>query len=149
FLACLTTFSFAWWCGQGAPALQPAQPDEPPFRAAALPGADGPKGPAVDRHGDPLPPGAIARLGTLRFRQGLFTPCFLPDGKTILTASRHSLPFWETETGRLRREIPTGSLYVYHIALSPDGTRVAATGMLRRAGALRVWEVATGKEVRT
>jgi RNA polymerase sigma factor (sigma-70 family) len=149
FLACLTTFSFAWWCGQGAPALRPAQPDEPAARAAALPGAESPKEPAVDRHGDLLPLGALARLGTVRFRRGSFTPCFLPDGKTLLTASRHSLQFWDTATGRLRREIPTGSLYVYRIALSPDGTQVAATGMLRRAGALRVWEVATGKEVRT
>jgi RNA polymerase sigma factor (sigma-70 family) len=148
-LASLTSLAFAWWCGRGAPAGGAGQTDEPTARVAAPAQAQGPERPAVDLHGDPLPPGAIARLGTVRFRGAFLTPCFLPDGKMLLTASRASLQLWEAATGRLRREIPTGSLTVFRVALSPDGTRVAATGMLRATGALRVWDVGTGTEVRT
>jgi RNA polymerase sigma factor (sigma-70 family) len=107
----------------------------------------------TDRYGDPLPSGAIARLGTLRFRNGMFQPCFFPDGKTIMTANRHTLQFWETATGRLLREIPTGALYVWRTSLSADGKQAAATGVLHNSpsfqAALRVWDVSTGKEVRT
>jgi WD40 repeat protein len=74
---------------------------------AALGGAAQPVGPRLDRHGDPLPKGALQRLGTLRYRQP--TPIvafvFAPDGKTYATTSYVTADFavylWQTSTGRL------------------------------------------------
>src|SRR5262249_39472521 len=63
-----------------SPAVHEALPD------AIAPTPTGNEKPA-DRWGDPLPPGAVARLGTVRFRtggQGVQGLGFLPDGKTIV-----------------------------------------------------------------
>src|SRR5262249_55908083 len=75
-------------------------------RPDALPqeGTPGPKAEPgkVDRLGDPLPPGAVARLGTLRFRTKgprLAGLGFLPDSKTLVSATAtDTVQFWEAGT---------------------------------------------------
>src|SRR5262245_24439299 len=43
--------------------------------------------PRLDAHGDPLPPGAVARLGTMRWRQPVaFRLCYSTDGKALASA---------------------------------------------------------------
>src|SRR5262249_54729783 len=60
----------------------------------------------VDRQGDPLPPGVVARLGTQRYRtgdNGLHGVGFLADSKTIVSVTQeaHVLQFWEASSGKL------------------------------------------------
>jgi WD40 repeat protein len=130
---------------------------EPPPQADRKPGAVA--APHTDLYGDPLPPGALARLGTTRFRHGsygLVGLSFLPDGRTLIGATNepHEILFWETETGRLLRKLSTGTLIVRGFALSPDGKNVAVAGFYPfeesnpPKGAVLILDVASGKELR-
>src|SRR5205085_2771365 len=56
----------------------------------------------VNLHGDPLPEGALARLGTVRFRHPdpVKVATFSPDGKMIAsTCGKDTVYLWDT-TGR-------------------------------------------------
>src|SRR5215831_3417589 len=56
-----------------------------------------------DRYGDPLPPGAVARLGTVRFRHNtnIVFAAFLPDGKRVVSVSNDGLLCaWEFPSGK-------------------------------------------------
>src|SRR5262249_34589978 len=52
----------------------------------------------LDRYGDPLPEGAVARMGTVRFRHaGLRSVAFSSDGKRLVTAGvDRNIALWET-----------------------------------------------------
>src|SRR5205085_7234604 len=58
--------------------------------------------PRLDAHGDPLPEGALFRLGTVRFRHagGITCSALSPDGKFLATASGTSIVIRDVETGR-------------------------------------------------
>jgi RNA polymerase sigma factor (sigma-70 family) len=128
-------------------------------------GAVGPAGAAAasksDRYGDPLPDGTVARLGSVRFRAGdraVKAQRFSADGQTLLTvANEFTLRLWETNTGRLLREVRPGprSISVHSVTLSPDGKRIALLGSQRTRGdspwyeSIRLLVDATsGREVR-
>jgi hypothetical protein len=64
----------------------------------------------VDAFGDPLPPGAVARLGTVRFRTADFPKqlAVSPDGKRVVSTQSMQhvrLTVWEVDTGRQIREV--------------------------------------------
>src|SRR5262245_66096694 len=62
--------------------------------------------PAKDVHGDPLPPGAVARLGTLRFRHSgtILFAAFLPGGKSVSSVSNDGvICVWEFPSGKAIR----------------------------------------------
>ncbi|MHC4504578.1 MAG: WD40 repeat domain-containing protein, partial [Planctomycetota bacterium] len=71
--------------------------------------------PRVDLHGDPLPEGAIARCGTVRFRHGssVDAVAFSPDGVTLVSSGYAStLRFWDSRTGREVRTLDDGAASV-------------------------------------
>jgi RNA polymerase sigma factor (sigma-70 family) len=119
----------------GAAALTRPEPDTPP------PAPVGPRPPRADRHGDPLPAGALQRLGTARLRHagagGLVA--FLADGQTLLSVGQDgTIHFWETATGRERRRLPTGPLG-WTVALAPDEKTLAVGGTF--------WDLGTGERL--
>src|SRR5262249_49522025 len=142
----------------GAAGLLLSGPFPPPRGGAPAPEDKDKAG--KDAYGDPLPAGAIARLGTVRFRHGGFGLkglAFLADGKTPAPPSDEGrdISFWAAAPGKLLREISTGDLSVRCFAASPDGSRVAVGGFLPFEndqpipGAVRVYDTDTGKEVKT
>lgn len=110
---------------------QPATPAEGP--AAASPSVSQPQGSdRKDRFGDPLPPGALARVGTVRLRPGQSVGdtavAIAPDGKTIYSVhNRNEVRVWDVSTGKEAQPFP-GPRGCLGIALSPDGRRLVASG---------------------
>jgi RNA polymerase sigma factor (sigma-70 family) len=110
---------------------------------------------AADPLGDPLPPGAVARLGTSRFRQAgrLGAVAFSPDGKYLATGNwyrgvgepRRRVALWEAETGRPVHVWPVDDAFVHVLAFAPDGKRLAAFG---GESVVHVWDVESGRELR-
>jgi RNA polymerase sigma factor (sigma-70 family) len=102
--------------------------------------------PLLDRLGDPLPPGATRRFGTLRFRHPeIVDLAFTPDGKQLIAGSgRHPLSVFDAATGRRLREVGKVSPNnVYGFALSPDGKRIACCGF-----DVFLWDLETGRLIR-
>jgi WD40 repeat protein len=128
-----------------------------PARAAApVTQGDGKDG--VDRYGDPLPPGAVVRLGTVRYRFGGHGAAFLPDRRTVVSVPPgNAIILWDARTGRLLREISTGRFTPGHVGfgLSRDGKRLVLSGSVSddvRPGwrsAAAVFDLEAGKLLRT
>jgi RNA polymerase sigma factor (sigma-70 family) len=112
-------------------ARAPARPEEPP----------------ADAQGDPLPEGAVARLGTVRFRywRSIGGIALSPDGKHLVVCPRHDhadLPLFDAATGRQVRLLRASRQMGGAVAFSPDSREVAAASY---DGVVRRWETATGK----
>lgn len=98
----------------------------------------------ADRHGDPLPAGAIARLGTRLHRHlGVTGLCFTPDGKTFRgVVATPAAAEWDAATGRLIRATPLPAPAHTPARLSDDA---AFAVVADTAGPFRVVEVKTGR----
>jgi RNA polymerase sigma factor (sigma-70 family) len=114
---------------------------QPPARPTAEPA------PRTDRYGDPLPPGALARLGSTRLRHGFTTYVlvFAPNGKWLASAGGgRCLCLWDAITGKQLHHF-AGALHSSTVAISPDGSLVAGA---YEVGRIRLWDTTTGTEVR-
>jgi WD40 repeat protein len=114
------------------------------------PGTAGP-GPtkAQDRFGDPLPPGTIARLGTVRFRHDstIVFAAFLAGGKNILSVSDDgALRVWDFPSGKELRRLDelAGPAGLTGATLSPDGKHLTALG---DDGFLHIWDWANARQL--
>jgi WD40 repeat protein len=102
-----------------------------------------------DCFGDLLPPGAVARLGTLRFRHGedIHRMTFSPDGRLLATAgaSLKQVRVWDVATGKCVLELPPRKTAVDQVALSADGKLLGVGG---DDGLIRLWDVVQATELR-
>jgi WD40 repeat protein len=105
---------------------------------------------ATDFHRDPLPPGAVARLGTVRFRHptSVVFASFLPDGKSVLSVSEDGiLCVWEFPSGKESHRLETlagPKATVVSATLSPNGKHLVASG---DDGLMRIWDWADAREL--
>jgi WD40 repeat protein len=113
----------------------------------------------LDRFGDPLPEGAIYRLGTTRFRPSCGRPTFAcaPDGRTFVTEEDKEpcqVRLWDSTTGKelWMSPLPEG-VDCHRFVFSRDSKRLMVIGSKRdnsRMGwchPLQLFDVQSGKPV--
>ncbi|MBI3822712.1 MAG: WD40 repeat domain-containing protein [Planctomycetes bacterium] len=106
-----------------------------------------PPAPKSDAMGDPLPKGAVARIGTTRLRNGepIHSLTVSKDGAILASGGSDrgtSARVWDAKTGKQLLSVDNqGSA----VALAPDGQTLVVCGI---DAVLRVWDVKSGKETR-
>ncbi|MDY3562738.1 sigma-70 family RNA polymerase sigma factor [Gemmata sp. JC673] len=119
--------------------LQTAPPKSPPAELALLAEPS-----RLDRLGDELPVGAVARIGTHRFRvvrsSGTGDVTFVTNGNTLASVHGESaVTLWDSVTGKSTATFdgPAGARWV---SADPSGRRLAVAG----AAEVWVWELGAG-----
>jgi WD40 repeat protein len=114
--------------------------------------------PRLDHYGDPLPAGAITRLGTHRFQdpRGAFSIVFSADRKLLASGNWDmAIRVWDTATYRERhryfvgwkpdgKPTPPDKAVQPAVAFSPDSKTLAGSGADHLA---YLWDTISGKEV--
>jgi WD40 repeat protein len=142
---------------------------EPPAGRASTAASGVTPKPATDRFEDPLPYGATARLGTVRFRHDSSCAAYSPDGKIIASGGNDNhIRLFDAKTGKEIRTLAghqprtytapkqlnsandllvenVGKGTVTAVAFSPDGKVLASGGW---DDMVRLWDVETGDEIR-
>ncbi len=110
-------------------AAPPAVTGQPP--RASDDGPPAKQATRTDLYGDPLPPRAIARLGTVRWRHGNYVSsvAFSPDGQVLAAVGGDRvLRLREVATGKERHRTTIKGEGVLRLAFAPDGKTVAVAG---------------------
>jgi WD40 repeat protein len=112
-----------------------------------------------DFHGDPLPAGALARLGSLRMRLdgSMVDVAFAPDNRGIVVAGTvlkkvenntrymdNVLRLWDLAGGKTLREFEGAEQGCQQLAYSADGKTLAC---LTQMATLVFWNATTGKRL--
>ena len=100
-----------------------------------------------DGLGDPAPPRALRRFGTIRLRHGgpVGGLAFTPDGASIVSASEdRTVSLWSATTGEERRRFALGAKAAA-LAVSADGSRLLVGEEWQWTA--RLWELPGGRPV--
>jgi len=102
--------------------------------------------PKRDCYGDPLPEGAIARLGNLPLRHegGIQSAAFTADGKTLVICEPLSFSFWDPATGKCVRSRPLDRSVAMEIMRLSDDARILMLGDFKNV--LHFIDTASGAE---
>lgn len=124
---------------------KPAVRVESPNAGASKPQA------RTDALGDPLPQGAIARLGTVRFRHGgpIHRLLFTADGSDLISQGHDGVRIWDKATGKQVGSLMPPPAETQHWSvgsdLSPDGKKLAVVH--GSDSAIDIWDVRQGKKI--
>jgi WD40 repeat protein len=147
----MLTASASLYTQQALAGKQPDAGQDPALKATAgpdpAPAAAEAKRPRRDRNGEPLPQGAVARMGTSHLRHGgdIGQFAFSHDSKVLAAASNDdAVHLWDLDTGKeLRRlELATAGGDP-GVAFSPDG-KIMATAHYAK---VRRWDTASWQEL--
>jgi RNA polymerase sigma factor (sigma-70 family) len=105
------------------------------------------KAPDAKPADDPLPAGALARFGTVRYRAStrFWFGSYSRDGRWFVSGT-DGVELWDLETGLPRTLMPVRNNTMPRPRISPDGSRVA---VLDGGLGIHLFDRATGKELRT
>ena len=116
----------------------------------------------TDLMGDPLPTGAISRLGTTRLRHGLGIRSVLvtPNGKNIVSQGMDGIRVWDLNTGKQvhalawemadHKSLKIDQEIMNHAGLSGDGRLLAIRNTSEAgAGGIELYDVQTEKRLAT
>ncbi|HEY7307786.1 MAG TPA: sigma-70 family RNA polymerase sigma factor [Gemmataceae bacterium] len=132
--------------GAGALAFPPRSEKPSEAKDAKSPQPEATRRTATDRYGDPLPPGALRRLGTNRLRHGghVMSVAFTPDGKSIVSGGFDGWAVqWDVRTGKRLRQFHQDA--IQSVSIGPDGKRLALADW--SSGTVKLFELATGKQL--
>jgi RNA polymerase sigma factor (sigma-70 family) len=124
--------------GGGQHALQRSRTAAAPATAAR---------PATDLLGDPLPSGALLRLGSLRWRHAarVLALAYSPDGKRVAAGGLDGVVYLrDAVTGKEVHRLEGHQGGVHALAFSPDGKTLAVASVQ-----VHLWDPATGKLLRS
>jgi WD40 repeat protein len=103
----------------------------------------------LDYYGDPLPPGVLVRMGTVRLRHFGATAVFSADGKTLISAGLdHFVRRWDLATGKqinctkMQTAFDVDDYY-RNLTLSPNGKIFAIVSKKN----VCLYDTETGKEI--
>jgi WD40 repeat protein len=106
----------------------------------------------TDLHGDPLPAGAIARLGSSRLKHAgcAYALVYSPEGKWLASGGADKvIRLWDADTGKPGLRLAGHEDTIYSLAFVPAGEGKPATVLVSASDdkTIRFWDLTTGKEL--